>query len=36
MIAIKEMISVKKPVIFDCVVDQTAKLLSDDPFRRSA
>ena len=29
--AIKEMINVDKPVIFDCVVDQNGKLLPDDP-----
>ena len=31
--AIKEMIDVKKPVIFDCVVDPERELLPDDPVR---
>ena len=34
--AIKEMISVDKPVIFDCVVDPEGKLFPDDPVRPRA
>ena len=34
--AIKEMINVDKPVIFDCVVDPEGKLLPDDPLRPRA